>query len=1451
MRITAFATLLLITMGGFSQDDDLATDQIQATSLDTYLPNFQSGVGNVLTSTFSGTAPIANTVTSQHFTGFGPDGAFLRTFAADDFVVPSSVVRWDIDTVNVRGSYFSTASPPAPNPGPAASVNVYIFAHDGGTELPDTTNTAAAIYAGEELGYTDFGDGDFSIVIPGGLSLAPGTYWISVQANMDYNSGTENQQWGWTESSASPDTGTFVGFESGWFQNYLIFAGNGNGGACHNVWGKRISTCTITVDPATDSTPTEPDMAFELLGEALVPGVTVSPTTGLTTSEAGGQASFTVVLDAPPANDVTLTITSSDSSEGTPDTSGLSFTSSNWDTAQTVTITGVDDGVADGDVAYTITTGATASTDPLYNGIDPADVSVTNQDDDVAGITVVPTTLSVSETGTSANFNVSLNTTPVADVVLPISSSDTTEGTVSPMSLTFTVANGTDPITVTVTGVDDDIDDGDVPFTITTGDPSSSDPVYDAITADGVADVSVTCTDDTDTAGITVTPQTIPLVTTEEGGTATYTVVLNSEPIADVTQTLFSTNENEGVPAPTTLVFTSANWDTPQTVTVTGQNDFLADGNVNYTIVNQPVSSSDPAYNTLDPDDVACVNNDDGDMAGVTVTPSAVPLITSEDGDQMPTYTVVLNAVPTADVSIGVTSGTPEEGLPSVSQLTFTPANWDTAQTVTVTGQDDLTADGDVFYVILHSNAVSTDPQYNNLDVPDVQCTNLDNGDTAGITVTAPDTLNTAEDGTSDSFTVVLDSQPTREVTIGFTSTDTSEGTLSTPSITFSSLNWDTVQTVTVTGVDDDVDDGPAIYTVVTGDSVSQDPGYSGLELDDLQALNADDDTAGITLTPSQVPLITTEDGGTDTFTIVLDSEPTADVTIDLASSNTAEGTVGSPPLTGDLTYTFTAANWDTAQTVTVTGVDDQRDDGDQVYTILTGDSSSTDPLYNGIDVPDVACLNNDNGDVSGFVFELPGLLETGEDGSSIEGSVQLATIPDGDVTLSISSTDTSEGVVTFNQEGSSLTFTAANWNTSQFFQIVGQDDAVADGDVSYTVALGPVTSTDTNYNVLDPADLSILNRDNECAVDLFPSLTGGVSQYPSSNQMGSSVWFQSTADPVGTNTDGNSEIFAFNTGTEAYTQVTNTTTGASSQPSISADGSLLAFASTADLSGQNGAGLLEIFLYDGSFTQVTDSSSAAVGSSNPAISADGSTLVFISDADIAGLNPNNATEAFIYDIGGQTFTMISGNLPRGVDPTVDAVAIDGDGDQIAYTRGTTTQQLYLYDRNGPSTNQLDSGNVTGIAIDASGTRLAVLSNSDHNGTNADGNTEVFRYVTGTWTQITTSTGAGATQVALSGLGGRLAFVSDADPVGGNGDASQELFLYDPATMITKQLSDANGDGFAGLALNESGSRLFFSSDQDGAFQIYQGGLSDAFLADLANWPTSVNILDLIQLLCE
>jgi hypothetical protein len=111
-------------------------------------------------------------------------------------------------------------------------------------------------------------------------------------------------------------------------------------------------------------------------------GITISPTTDLTTTEAGGTASFSVFLNSKPSADVIIGLSSSDTTEGTLSISSLTFTTANWNMPQTVTVTGADDPIIDGNIDYSILTDPAVSIDANYKGFKAPDISLTNIDND-------------------------------------------------------------------------------------------------------------------------------------------------------------------------------------------------------------------------------------------------------------------------------------------------------------------------------------------------------------------------------------------------------------------------------------------------------------------------------------------------------------------------------------------------------------------------------------------------------------------------------------------------------------------------------------------------------------------------------------------------------------------------------------------------------------------------------------------------------------------------------------------------------------------------------------------------------------------------------------------------------------------------------------------------------------------------------------------------------------
>jgi polyisoprenoid-binding protein YceI len=562
------------------------------------------------------------------------------------------------------------------------------------------------------------------------------------------------------------------------------------------------------------------------------PSITVEPTSGLMTSEEGDQATFTIRLGSRPASDVVIGISSDDTSEGTVEPAELTFTRDNWAAPLLVTVTGVNDEAADGPRTYNVVTAAATSDDGNYDGLDADDVEVENIDDETPGIRVTAEPdLETSEDGGEATFTVRLASEPSADVTLDLAVSNSNEGSVAPVRLVFSNTSWSGERLVTVTGRNDDLQDGLQTYRVT-GVATSSDAGYSGLDMPEVVLRNV----DNDLADVTVGDPNGD--TTEEGGQATFTVVLNSQPTADVTITFVSSDEGEGTVAPGSVTFTPTNWNSPRNITATGVNDRSADGRQPYIIETSDAVSADGNYSGLDVSEVVLFNRDD-DSPDVIV--SAASGSTTEWGDQA-TFTIRLQSEPSAEVTIGLTSNDTDEGRVSPSSVTFDSGNWDQARTVTVTGQDDLIADGSQSYSIVTAAAVSADSGYSGRPVADVPLTNVDD-DIPGVTVTSV-TGPTNEWGGQATFTIRLNTQPTADVTIGLSSSDTGEGTVSPSSIVFDDQNWDTPRVVTVTGEDDAINDGAQPYTIVTADAASSDMGYSGFVVPNVAMTNLDDEEA-------------------------------------------------------------------------------------------------------------------------------------------------------------------------------------------------------------------------------------------------------------------------------------------------------------------------------------------------------------------------------------------------------------------------------------------------------------------------------------------------------------------------------------------------------------------------------------------------------------------------------
>lgn len=219
------------------------------------------------------------------------------------------------------------------------------------------------------------------------------------------------------------------------------------------------------------------------------PGLTVTPQT-LNVAEGSGDT-FNITLDAD-ASDPVIIALSTDNAECSvfPDELVLMVQEDPGE----VTVTGEPDQLIDGSMNCTVITGPADSIDPAYDQLNPPDVAVTVTDSDIVGVQVLASQpLMVMEPDGATQFTIRLLTTPQSSVSMDLMSTDTTEGSVSPGTLTIMPADAINGALVTVTSVDDSVIDGDVPFTIEIGLTSSTDGNYVGIDP---ADVSAINLDD-------------------------------------------------------------------------------------------------------------------------------------------------------------------------------------------------------------------------------------------------------------------------------------------------------------------------------------------------------------------------------------------------------------------------------------------------------------------------------------------------------------------------------------------------------------------------------------------------------------------------------------------------------------------------------------------------------------------------------------------------------------------------------------------------------------------------------------------------------------------------------------------------------------------------------------------------------------------------------------------
>jgi hypothetical protein len=209
------------------------------------------------------------------------------------------------------------------------------------------------------------------------------------------------------------------------------------------------------------------------------------------------------------------------------------------------------------------------------------------------------------------------------------------------------------------------------------------------------------------------------------------------------------------------------------------------------------------------------------------VTAEVIEGITSD------TLTVVLSEAPSDNVEVFLhpatagevnLSGTEDPNL----ELTFTPANWDTPQTVTVTADDDAEKEGTEVGKV-EVSVTSNDADYDGDSVRPLQVTVIDD-DSGFVLVETGDGIEVAEGGDDDTYTIRLLTAPSSDVLVNLNDEgDPNDVELNPESLTFTDSDWSNPRTVTVTAVNDDTAEASPHTTTINHAIFSGDPEYGVL----------------------------------------------------------------------------------------------------------------------------------------------------------------------------------------------------------------------------------------------------------------------------------------------------------------------------------------------------------------------------------------------------------------------------------------------------------------------------------------------------------------------------------------------------------------------------------------------------------------------------------------------
>ena len=822
---------------------------------------------------------------------------------------------------------------------------------------------------------------------------------------------------------------------------------------------------------AQDSAPTQPQ-SESLSSSGLALDVSA---TRLRVVEGGSAATYTIRPSTVPGRTISITIVNADTTAFTVSPLTLSFNTSNWQTAQQVTITPLQDTDSDHEIV-SLTHTASGVADP--------DIKIYVSDDDATDPPPVPddaggrygTLAQASKALVKVNeghfehvdtYTLHLTSDPGQNVTLTVNNPAPHQLTISPTSLTFTAGGSGDwnaPQTVTVTGQSDSDNRNDGLY-----------PLY-FIHSSGAFVGPPVLVHTRDISGVgdnTVVYGMEYVYVTERGATATYSVRMAGAPANYLRVNISSTIPKSVLVEPDTVDFDQANWDDPQFITITARDDLDSisqRGMITHRYQEASHTNWDSVTMFRDGKSLPIITTDgwSGDPI-FEQNGDAIANALTYDG-QEPTYTVRLANDPEQDVTLDLQHDDRFTAHPN--QLTFTggsSGNWASPQTVTL--HVGLDSDTDNEEIVI-------DHVYDGFVEATLPVTIIDSDPKSMIVYVYPSTSTMNEGETIQCYFVALADDPGGEVTMTLTASMPGSLTISPSTLTFNSDNYRDMQPITLTAVEDinANDETVAILHDL--------PGYRQVTLSiDI----TDNDPGGITITPRN-EFTLPEGPGNYSYRVHLTRDPGVGKTVAVERSGNTDGIIFyTANLYGRLTFTGGPdGTWDIPQRYDF-GVDRDSDNVDNTYvathtTTIDGFTSSSDVIlhvvethpntrqrarpvvYTGADmiveIPEPVDCEDDpdhedceEPDPNHFPLPTvaPSRLHVVEGSSARSYSVFFTEDPMTDITVTITTESANSTLASWSVTPLTLTFTGGengNWQTPQWVAVSGVADSDTNDDL-------------------------------------------------------------------------------------------------------------------------------------------------------------------------------------------------------------------------------------------------------------------------------------------------------------------------------------------------------------------------------------------------------------------